>query len=557
MGLEEEISHRTDLLQRTVGKHPIMTAKFGGVEVKFLADTGSMVSMVDEDFFTRYLCSDSSTLRKSDGWLKITAANGLHIPYTGFAKMDVEVGGVMIPRRGIVVVRRIGKQTTPGLLGTNVLQHLPDFKGILGDTGSHEKGFLRVAGKRKILVPARSRCNVCVTGPTLQEDGVVEPLASPLPGDLMVPPSLVDGAPGRRSIPVINQSGRDVWLNPRTRLGVISRCSVETNDLQVKVKERCIQIECNKVSVDAENQQLPAGLDLSGLEGSPNMSRAKDMFSQYSSVFAKDEDDLGCTNLIKHRIVLEDPTPVRLPYRRIPPTQLEEFHQHLQKLRAKNIIRPSTSEYASPIVLVRKKSGGLRMCIDYCQLNKKTRKDAYPLPRIEESTDARVAAKLFSVMDLQSAYHQVEMEEEDKAKTAFTTPLGLYEFNRMLFGLCNSPATYLRLMQSVFPEEVFKILLVYIDDIIAFSRTEEEMLTRLEVIFQKLQQVGLKLEVSKCQFFCKKVRYLGHEISESGIATDSEKIRVVKEWPVPKSVREIRAYLGFTGYYRRYVKGFS
>jgi hypothetical protein len=207
--------------------------------------------------------------------------------------------------------------------------------------------------------------------------------------------------------------------------------------------------------------------------------------------------------------------------------------------------------------LVRKKSGELRMCVDYRQLNTKTRKDAYPLPRIEESIDALVGARLFSTMDLQSAFHQVEVAEEDKAKTGFTTPLGLYEFNRMAFGLCNAPATYQRIMQQVFQQEVFQVMLVYLDDIVAYSRTEEEMIARLEVIFRKLQAAGLKLELRKCSFFKKTVKFLGHEVSEKGIATDPEKVRAAREWPKPRTVKDLRSFLGFASYYRRFVKGFA
>ena len=186
-----------------------------------------------------------------------------------------------------------------------------------------------------------------------------------------------------------------------------------------------------------------------------------------------------------------------------------------------------------------------------------TKKDAYPLPRIDESMDALVGAKFFSVMDLACAFHQVEVAEEDKHKTAFTKPLGLYEYNKMPFGLCNAPATYQRLMQLVFKEDCFKTLLVYLDDIVAFGRTETEMLDRLENIFGKLRLAGLKLETSKCHFFKEKVRFLGHEISKSGISTDPEKIQAVRDWVQPKTVRDLRSFLAFVSYYRRFVKGFS
>ena len=197
------------------------------------------------------------------------------------------------------------------------------------------------------------------------------------------------------------------------------------------------------------------------------------------------------------------------------------------------------------------------MCVDYRGLNARTVKDAYPLPRIDESLDAISGASLFSTMDLQSAYYQIEVAEEDKAKTAFTTPVGLFEFNRMAFGLCNAPATYQRLMQDMFRDELFRVLIVYLDDILVYSKTVDEHIERLEMVFQKLQQHGLRLELRKCAFFQKKVKFLGHEISAAGIATDPEKVRAVVEWPVPTTTRDLRSFLGFASYYRKFVKGFA
>ena len=221
-----------------------------------------------------------------------------------------------------------------------------------------------------------------------------------------------------------------------------------------------------------------------------------------------------------HRIHAEDDIPVNQRYRRIPPNQFEEVKEHLQVLMERGVIRPSQSDYASPIVLVCKKSGALRLCVDYRCLNAKTRKDAYPLPRIDESLDALGRAQYFSAIDLASAYNQVEVHPDDRHKTAFTTPMGLYEYNRMPFGLCNAPGTFQRLMQMIFREELLQILLVYLDDIIVYSDTIADHLKRLERVFQKLREHGLKIEAEKCQFFQSRVKYLGHVVSAEGVATD-------------------------------------
>ena len=156
-------------------------------------------------------------------------------------------------------------------------------------------------------------------------------------------------------------------------------------------------------------------------------------------------------------------------------------------------------------------------------------------------------------MDLQSAYYQIEVAEEDKAKTAFTTPVGLFEFNRMAFGLCNAPATYQRLVQDMFRDELFRVLIVYLNDILVYSKTADEHIERLEMVLQKLQQHGMRLELRKCAFF-RKVNFLGHEISAAGIATDPEKVLTVVEWPAPTTTKDVCSFLGFAIYYRKFVK---
>ena len=520
-----------------------------------LVDTGSMITIIEEDAFNRFIRPSCGEMKQAGSWLQIQAANGLDIPYIGYVEIDVEVDGIVIPNRGVVVTKRSAASSgIPALLGTNVLQHLPNFQKIL--TPKHSS-FIRVAGRRDILIPAGTECPVRVSIPSLDQDGLVEPLTRNLPGGLQVPAAVIDARKNVSVVKVLNLGVRDVWLRPRTRLGTVSPSNVLDDEVSFQVIDRKVTVNVNKVEACKNSTNLPVGLDLSGLHGSPHLATAETLFSRYSSIFVKKDDELGCTNIVKHRIKLNDNTPVRLPYRRIPPTQLEEFKHHIQQLLAKKIVRPSSSEYASPIVLVRKKSGGLRMCVDFRHLNAKTQKDAYPLPRIDESIDALAGSRFFSTMDLQSAFHQVEVENEDKPKTAFTTPLGLLEFNRMPFSLCNAPATYQRLMQHVFNAETFKILLVYLDDIVVFSKTEEEMLQRLEIAFKKLEEVGLKLEIDKCQFFRRKVKFLGHEVSEEGISTDPEKVRAASEWPRPCTTKELRSFLGFTSYYRKFMKGFA
>ena len=206
----------------------------------------------------------------------------------------------------------------------------------------------------------------------------------------------------------------------------------------------------------------------------------------------------------------------------------------------------------------RKKDGKLRFCIDYRRLNSKTIKDSYPLPRIDETLDLLSGAKYFSSLDLKAGYWQVEVAEIDKPKTAFTAgPLDFYEFNVLPFGLSNSPATFQRLMQASLGKLHLNQCLLYLDDIIIYSETFEEHLQSLERVFSKLKEANLKLKPSKCFFLYKEVKYLGHLVSQEGIKPDPDKILTLKQWPTPNSVKDVRRFLGFAGFYRKFIKDFS
>ncbi|TWW54009.1 Retrovirus-related Pol polyprotein from transposon opus [Takifugu flavidus] len=237
--------------------------------------------------------------------------------------------------------------------------------------------------------------------------------------------------------------------------------------------------------------------------------------------------------------------------------EYEAVRLHINQLLESQVICEHSSPYASPIVLVRKKDGGLRLCVDYRLLNSKTRKDAVPLPRIEESLDALSGAHWFSTLDLASGYNQVPVAEQDRPKAAFCTPFGLFEFNRMPFGLCNAPSTFQWLMQRMFGDQQGQSLLLYLDDIIIFSSSVEQHLQRLEMVLGRLQGQGLKVKVEKCAIFQEQVLYLGHIISSQGVSTEPKKIETVAGWQRPRHISELWSFLGFASYYRRFVDGFA
>ena len=230
----------------------------------------------------------------------------------------------------------------------------------------------------------------------------------------------------------------------------------------------------------------------------------------------------------------------------------------VQQMLSSNVIRPSNSPWASPVVMVRKKDGSLRFCVDFRQLNAATVKDAHPLPRIDDLLDTLRGANWFSTLDLKSGYWQVPITEQDKAKTAFRTSSGqLFEFNQVPFGLCNAPATFSHLMDRVLAGLHWERCLFYLDDIIVLSSTWEEHLARLREVFERLRHAKLKLGAAKCTFATKEVSYLGHRVTEEGLLPDPSLLAAIRDIPPPKTTTEVRSFLGLAGYYWRYVKGFA
>ena len=303
---------------------------------------------------------------------------------------------------------------------------------------------------------------------------------------------------------------------------------------------------------------------ISGLDEVKIGSMAKDekeklmvVLKEYEDIFSSSKMDIGCTQLLKHRIDTGDALPIALPPRRIPLALEEKVDKLVEDLIANDIIQPSESPWNAPIVIVAKKNGDIRMCVDYRRLNAITRKAIYPIPATQQFLDCLSGSQYFSTLDLSQGYHQIAVAEDDIPKTAFATRKGQFEYKRMPFGLTTAPATFQRLMHIVLQQENWQKCLIYLDDILIFGRSVEEHLERLKAVFQRIREAGLKLSPSKCCFMKKEVEYLGHVVSSTGIKTDPKKIDKVKSWPVPRTIKELRSFLGFCGYYRRFIKDYA
>ena len=278
---------------------------------------------------------------------------------------------------------------------------------------------------------------------------------------------------------------------------------------------------------------------------------------EFANLFALDSSELGHTSTVTHRIDTGEHPPVKQAPRRVPFALREKVCQLVREMLEQGVIKPSSSPWASPIVLVTKKDGSTRFCVDYRRLNSLTKMDVYPLPRIDDSLDLLAETQFFSSLDLASGYWQVGMDEESQEKTAFATHAGLYEFTVMPFGLCNAPATFQRLMENVLAGLARDKCIIYLDDILVIGRTLQEHMENLRLVFTRLRQAGLKLKPSKCKLMQREVQFLGYVVSSGGISGDPQKITAVKEFPRPVDLKSLRAFLGLTSYYRRFVPRFS
>ena len=282
-----------------------------------------------------------------------------------------------------------------------------------------------------------------------------------------------------------------------------------------------------------------------------------ELLTTHSETFSRDDDDLGCTHLATHEIDTGKAKPIKQPPHRTPLAYQGKDKEAIEKMKDKGVIRESTSPWASPVVLIPKKDGTLRVCIDYRRVNQVTKKDGFPLPNMRDCLDSVAGSAYFSTLDLTSGYHQVPVAEADIPKTAFVTKHGLFECLTLPFGLCNGPSTFQRVMELALRGLQWITCLIYIDDIIVFAKTEEEHLARLGEILNRIQSANLKLKPGKCHLLQTEVLFLGHLLSGEGVKPNPANIDRVLGWSTPTKPKEVRQFLGLATYYRRFIKDFA
>lgn len=377
---------------------------------------------------------------------------------------------------------------------------------------------------------------------------VVEP--AEIKKELLTAKALVKPSQGGRiPVRVLNLSSHEKVVNKSHDIGrcdpaeAIINCETTSGPAKMTPKDH----EVFEEHVNKWVAGLPA----------PDRNKARQLLKKHASAFALKSKSQGRTAIVKHTINTGEARPIKQAPRSVPLAKRDEVKRLVNEMERDGVIEPSSSPWSSPVVLVKKKDGSTRFCVDYRKLNDVTKKDSYPLPRIDDTLDTLAGTKWFSTLDLQSGYWQVEIAEKDKEKTAFSASNGLWQFKVMPFGLCNAPATFERLMEQVLRGLNWKTCLVYLDDIIVMGKTFDAHLKNLAEVLQRISSAGLKLSVKKCALFQKEVKYLGHRVTAAGISTDEDKIRAVKDWPRPQNLHELRSFLGLCTYYRRFVPNFA
>ncbi|KAG1932770.1 interleukin-1 receptor accessory protein-like 1-A [Pimephales promelas] len=567
-----DISGVNCLPKGLVGPSSTVSVRINGHPCKALLDSGSQVTIVFDSWYSKYL--SDVPLQPLHG-LSIWGLSSSSYPYKGYIVIDasfpVSLTGVKesISILALVCPDPQGFQQVPVIIGTNssFFGRLTALSGDLNtphvlqalriqtnfpDVGLTEQPEARVkwVGPRALVVPPRGEvyadCKMEYEKPLKKDIFVVEATADDqLPAGLFIPPVVLSSSAIHMDtfqLPLHNETSKEVAVPPGTVLAHMFPTDTVT--------ETCRERSKSRIDPDLFNF---------GKSGIPFEweKRLRQKLSERNNVFSLEEWDVGLAKGVTHHIQLNDPRPFRERSRRITPADIDDVRRHIKDLLAAGIIKESRSPYASPIVIARKKNGSVRMCIDYRTLNSRTIPDQYTTPRIDEVLDCLSGSRWFTVLDLRSGYYQVEMAEESKDKTAFICPLGFYQFERMPQGVTGAPATFQRLMEKVVGDMHLLQVIVYLDDLIVFGRTLEEHEERLFKVLDRLEEFGLKVSIDKCQFCQEEVKYVGHIVSASGIAPDPEKVEAVTRWKMPTDLKSLRSFLGFCGFYRRFIKNYS
>ncbi|KAG1114109.1 hypothetical protein G6F61_010372 [Rhizopus arrhizus] len=539
---------------------PRISVTIQGHAVQALVDTGASISAIRTSMIDLLgLTVDTSHVTR------FTNADNHSTTSRGVVKVNVMIGHV----HAIITCHVVDGLSNQLILG------YPDLKalGTVIDTTSNEVRILKTSGlsgstlssgsapaictmASSLRLPGQHHAYVDITGPPNSATFVSTSTNMVLDKLVSVATGVVNfNAEGLATIKIANLDKETKLLNKGQRIANYQYLSPSLR----------LYYSDNKDSINQAQTTGPVTKDTSTKPNIPwnigqHLSASEraaliDLLEEFPDCF--NSKPTSITPLVQHSIDTGDSRPLSQPPHRASAAENETIDSLLDEMLQQGIIQPSNSPWASPVVLVKKHDGSPRFCVDYRRLNGVTRKDVYPLPRIDDTIHSLGNAKIFSTLDLTSSYWQIELDEQAKPKSAFICRSGLYEFIRMPFGLTNAPATMQRLMDSVLAGLKWQTTLVYLDDIVCFSPSFDQHLQDLRSVLLRLRSASLTANLKKCHFASDRISFLGYIISPDGLHTDPEKIRAVTDFPQPTDIAPLRSFLGLAGYYRCFISKFS
>ena len=549
--------------------------------MKTLVDTGAAVTIMHEDLLARVRTKETQVKPVTK---TILGANNTPLNVTGSAEVDISVCGTTV-RHDVLICNDLSQVMLIGVDYLKPHRCVVDFEKNKLKIGKHEETLLysndrkvcRVTIAKSVVIPAYTMATISckVENGSVQngETGVLEPTLSfeerYKTGILKVAATIKDG-----EIPVrlFNLTPMDRRIYKGSSVGqLFPLVASETSTKNCYfVSEHVIENEtkgmdgglCSTVTVDSGNNKCLLNIkELFPIKNDSLTDVEKESIYQilmrHNAIISGNKADLGEARDVQHFINTGDHAPIRVSPRRLPFHKRDVVQKEVESMLASDVIEPSSSPWSAPVVLVKKKDGSERFCIDYRKLNSITKKDVFPLPRCDEILESLSGAAYFTHLDLVRGYWQIKVAEEDREKTAFSTPDGHYQFKRMPFGLTNAPATFQRAMNAILAGLSWTDCLVYLDDIVVIGRTLAEHNQRLENVLERLEAAGLKLNAKKCELVQEQSAILGHIVSKEGISPDPGKVKVLQEWPVPNNLTDLRSFLGCAGYYRQYIRDYA
>ena len=582
-------------LIKLVGEKPLVNVCLNGVTTEGLWDSGSQISLISKDVLEEQfpgvaISSVEEFMENENEKLTLTAANNSEVKVDGVAIINfgVKENFDLFQIPFLVTSENISRT----ILGYNVIEYfVTNFKDIVDIPSSLVDMLsnltLRKAEKVVNLIEAGEKITEIASEATLQKTEKIYPgcvqkvrvklgnlnfnnctdkaiLFTPfeehcVENELVIfdVPDTIKMHRKMMDIFIYNPSSTAVVIDKGTVMGSVSDiASAFTMPIFPQKQELGVTVDEVNVGDPAESVDILSEVDLSHLT-SKQRKAAMQMLSEEKEVFSKSKDDIGHIPDFKLKIDLEDSVPVTDAYRRIPKNLYSEVKNHISNLLANGWIRESHSPYSSPMVCVRKKCGGLRLCIDFRKLNRKTIPDKHPIPRIQDLLDDLDGNSWFSTLDMSQAYHQGEIAEESRRFTAFTTPWSLYEWIRIPYGITNAPPAFQRFVNNCL-SKLRDTCCAYLDDILVHSTSFVEHVRSVRRVLRCLRERGIKLNLKKCHLFRREVRYVGRLISADGYRPDPDNVKALDKCKErPKTVGDLRTLLGFLGYFRTYVKDFS